>query len=231
MRAEILLFSPALRFVVYLRSAVILVGKFLRTNSFDGDFSEVAPTLPKKKSRQSAIIIASDDDADFLSHVPPTRQSSSINNGSSASGAPIIRHLSEEEELEAAIRASLEPQQGDSSLGHNGFSEDADDVFGNGQEIRSNREKRVASEPPAGAPGAKRTKVEESSSSSRSAASIAATEESPFVCEYPQPILEGENGSVVKDCTIQLRLPNGTTLTVRERRCVHLQVAHPSPVR
>eukprot|EP01122_Echinamoeba_exundans_P013007 TRINITY_DN5603_c0_g1_i1.p1 TRINITY_DN5603_c0_g1~~TRINITY_DN5603_c0_g1_i1.p1 ORF type:complete len:499 (+),score=101.91 TRINITY_DN5603_c0_g1_i1:165-1661(+) len=181
--------------------------KFLRSNSFDGDV-DIDLTKPSYSSSNAVVI----DDDDAPSYLPPTRQSSSAGGESSA---PQIRQMSEEEMLEAAIKASLEDAQPEDhddnaqepvdSCDDDG-SGDGDDDDGSGIKISSDdighsKKRKAPSETAVAAPTSKKPKLEETTSSSNS-----------FQSTYPAP-LEEDPSRGPKDCTIQLRLPNGTTMT------------------
>jgi hypothetical protein len=169
-------------------------------NSFDGDV-DIDLTKPSY-SVDSAFVVADD-------YLPPTRQSSSTG----GADAPAIRQMSEEEMLEAAIKASLEDAQPDDHDAHaqepiDSSDEEIDDDVDLSRsntladDFENTKKRKATNESIDAAPAPKKPKLDASASSSN------------FKSSFPAPSTE-DSSLGPRDCTIQLRLPNGTTLTVR----------------
>lgn len=188
-------------------------------NSFDGDRSDVDFDLTDSGSRRNrgrssrAIFIDDDDnDDDFQPEaLPPTRQSSTAGGSQTKKD---VRHMSEEEMLEAAIRASLEDDGATPASDKSGVnvedesSEEDEEEPEEEQEQHTLIKKRKSDvlstpEPTLEESNAKRAKIDSHHNSSPAPRS-----------NFPEPQAEDQSrGS--KDCTIQIRLPTGSTLTVR----------------
>lgn len=188
--------------------------------SYPGDDIDTRHTSHPSRDNTGSIVVDSDDeDAELKRALALSRESSAVSTSQQAQPPSTSRQassmdfMSEEEQLAAAIQASLQDDAAEQGSGNNKNAdsssdeeEEEEDDDEEGAARSSSQKKRKASDEAASvavAPlPAKRSKSGETQE--------AKTE---FKSEFPVPLEDDPSKS--KDCTIQLRLPNGSVMTVR----------------